>query len=54
MDYQIYTGLKEKVTQSTVSLKLDLCVKMADVPPLCLIHLKAHMCVRNQPRGARC
>lgn len=41
---QIYTDGEEKVTQSTVSSKFDLYVKMADVPSLRLIHLKA-ICV---------
>lgn len=41
---QIYTDGEEKVTQSTVSSKFDLYVKMADVPSLRFIHLKA-ICV---------
>lgn len=41
---QIYSDWEEKVTQSTVSSKFDLYVKMADVPSLRLIHLKA-ICV---------
>lgn len=51
---QIYSDLKEKAIRSSVNSKFDLYVRVADVAPLCLIHLKvyAHVISPEQPIAA--